>query len=118
MLGIFLSGDVLQAGRVVKNAPPNASMIFAILAAIEVVSAYIAACIAVSYNLYIGEVTDAVEVGVGLLFIRELSQRAYAGIRQGDKKQYRSFFTVLGTLVAIGMLMDPLCERLFAGKEE
>ena len=90
---------------------------FAILAGIEVMAAFVAACISVSYHLYIGEVTDAVAVGVGLLFIRELSQQAYAGIRQGKTKQYKSFFTVLGILTACGMLMDPFCEHLFAVKD-
>jgi len=87
------------------------------LAGIEIVAAYLAACIAISYNLYIGEVTDAVAVGVGLLFIRELSQRAHAGIRYGKVKQYKSFFTVLAALIASGMLMDHLCELLLAGKK-
>ena len=114
MLGIFLTGDFLRAVRVIQSAPFGTTLIFACLAGIEIVAAYFAACIAVSYNLYIGEVTDAVEVGVGLLFIRELSQRAYTGIRHGKIKQYKSFFGVLTALVVIGMCMDPLCERLFA----
>ena len=61
----------------------------------------------------IGEVTDAVAVGVGLLFIRELSQRAYTAIQYGKAKQYKSFFGVLTALIVIGMMMDPLCEYLF-----
>ena len=118
MLGIFLAGDVLQAGRVIRNATTLVPLLFAALAGIEVMAAFLAACISVSYHLHIGEVTDAVSVGVGLLFIRELSQRAYVGIRQGETKQYRSFFTVLTVLVVSGMLMDPLCEHLFAVKSE
>jgi hypothetical protein len=114
MLGIFLAGDALQAGRVIRNANTLVPLLFAVLAGVEVLSAFLAACISVSYHLHIGEVTDAVSVGVGLLFIRELSQRAYVGIRQGETKQYKSFFTVLAILVASGMLMDPLCEHLFA----
>lgn len=111
MLGIFLAGDVLQAGRVLRNATTLIPLLFAALAGFEVMAAFLAACISVSYHLHIGEVTDAVAVGVGLLFIRELSQRAYVGIRQGKTKQYRSFFTVLAILVVCGMLMDPLCEH-------
>lgn len=117
MLGIFLTGDFLQVYRVTHAAPNGIALCFALLAGIEVVSAYFAACIAVSYSLYIGEVTDAIEVGVGLLFIRELSQRAYAGIRYGKTKQYRTYFTVLALLVVTGMVMDPLCERWFAVKD-
>jgi len=117
MLGIFLTGDFLQAGRVILNAPTRTGLVFAFLAGIEVVAAYLAACVAVSYNLYIGEVTDAVEVGVGLLFIRELSQRAYAGIRNGEGKQYKTFFSVLTVLIVIGMISDPFCEYLFAVRE-
>ena len=117
MLGIFLAGDVLQVNHVIQNVSSFVPLMFAILAGIEVMAAFVAACISVSYHLYIGEVTDAVAVGVGLLFIRELSQQAYAGIRQGKTKQYKSFFTVLGILTACGMLMDPLCERLFAVKD-
>ena len=78
------------------------------------VCAYIAATIAISYNLYIGEVTDAVEVGVGLLFIRELSTRAYHGIRHKGVKQYKSFFFVLVLLVVLGFGGEALYERLFA----
>ena len=114
MLGIFLTGDFLKAVRAIQSAQFGTTLIFACLTGIEIIAAYFAACIAVSYHLYIGEVTDAVEVGVGLLFIRELSQRAYAGIRYGKIKQYKSFFGVLTALVVIGMFMDPLCERLFA----
>ena len=117
MLGIFLTGDVLRAGRVILSAPMGSTMFFACLAGIEVAAAFVAACISVSYNLYIGEVADAVEVGVGVLFIRELSQRAYAGIRHGKIKQYKSFFSVLVILIVLGMIMDPLCERLFAANE-
>jgi hypothetical protein len=115
MLGIFLTGDLLQAARVLGKAPWGVPMCFAILAAVEVVCAFLAASIAVSYNLYIGEVTDAVEVGVGLLFIRELSQRVYAGIRYGKTKQYLQFFSVLTVLVVAGMCMDPAYAYLFAG---
>ena len=115
MLGIFLAGDFIQAFKVIRLAQ-GSSVPYAILAAVEVFSAFLSASISVSYNLYIGEVTDAVEVGVGLLFIRELSQRAYVGIRDGEVKQYKIFFVVLAILVAFGMMMDPLCERLFAVK--
>ena len=89
--------------------------LFACLAGIEVVSAFFAASIAVSYHLFIGEVTDAVEVGVGLLFIRELSQQTYTGIRHGEAKQYRNFFITLGLLVTLGLILDPLCAKVFAG---
>eukprot|EP00545_Synedropsis_sp_CCMP1620_P003354 CAMPEP_0119018520 /NCGR_PEP_ID=MMETSP1176-20130426/19602_1 /TAXON_ID=265551 /ORGANISM="Synedropsis recta cf, Strain CCMP1620" /LENGTH=263 /DNA_ID=CAMNT_0006972543 /DNA_START=85 /DNA_END=876 /DNA_ORIENTATION=+ len=116
MLGVFLTSDFLQAFRVIRDAPNGSPLVFASLAGIEVVCAYLAACIAISYNLYIGEVTDAVEVGVGLLFIRELSQRAYAGIRYGKTKQYKVFFGVLTSLVVIGMVLDPVWERKFAAK--
>jgi hypothetical protein len=115
MLGIFLTGDLLQAGRVLAKAPWGVPMCFAVLAAVEVVCAFLAASIAVSYSLFIGELTDAVEVGVGLLFIRELSQRAYAGIRYGKTKQYLQFFSVLTLLVVAGMCMDPAYAYLFAG---
>ena len=54
-------------------------------------------------------------MGVGLLFIRELSKQTYAGLRNGKKKQYGSFFFVIVVLVALGTLMDPLCAWLFAG---
>lgn len=118
MLGIFLAGDFIQAFKAIRLAEWGSQMVFAALAAVEVVAAYLAASIAVSYNLYIGEVTDAVEVGVGLLFIRELSQRAYAGLQDGGKpKQYKVFFSVLAALVVIGMAIDPLCELVFAKKD-
>lgn len=118
MLGIFLAGDFIQSFKVIRLAESGSQMVFAGLAVVEVVAAYLSASIAVSYNLYIGEVTDAVEVGVGLLFIRELSQRAYAGLQDGGKvKQYKVFFGVLTLLVVIGMIMDPLCEYLFAKKD-
>jgi len=116
MLAIFLTHDVIQSYKLISMASFDSSLFFACLAAIEVLSAFVAASIAISYNLYIGQVTDAVEVGIGLLFIRELSQRAYAGIRDGKVKQHKTFFAVVATLVGIGMLMDPLFERLFAYK--
>ena len=113
MLSVFLTPDFLQAARAIRDAPWGTPFMFACLAGIEVVFAYIAATIAISYNLWIGEVTDAVEVGVGLLFIRELSTRAYHGIRHKGVKQYKSFFAVLGSLVAFGFLAEALYERVF-----
>jgi hypothetical protein len=115
MLGIFLAADVLQAGRALRDAPWGIPKVFACFAGIEVCCAFLAASIAVSYHLFIGEITDAVEVGVGLLFIRELSQQTYRGIRYGKTKQFRNFFVVLFLLVALGMIMDPLTAKLFAG---
>jgi hypothetical protein len=120
MLGVFLTGDFLKAARVMCAAPTLGitTLLFASLTAIEIVAAYTAACISVSYNLYIGELTDAVAVGVGVLFIRELSQRAYTGIRYGKVKQYTTFFGVLAVLIGIGMLMDPFCEYLFVDHQQ
>eukprot|EP00934_Nitzschia_sp_Nitz4_P003111 Nitzschia sp. Nitz4//scaffold115_size69933//41914//43113//NITZ4_006006-RA/size69933-snap-gene-0.83-mRNA-1//1//CDS//3329533511//3101//frame0 len=116
MLGIFLSEDVLQAARVLRSTPWGVPWLFAALTAVEVAACFVAASIAVSYHLFVGEVTDAVEVGVGLLFIRELSQRTYAGLRDGGKKkQYRNFLIVLTVLVCVGMVMDPLTAKIFAG---
>jgi len=115
MLGIFLSSDFLQAGRAIWNAPIDGTttIIFAILAGTEVLCAYLSASIAISYNLHIGEVTDAVEVGVGLLFIRELSSRAYAGLRYKRQKQYMSFFIVVAVLLLGGFIIDPTLEAIF-----
>lgn len=116
MLGIFLSGDMIQAIRVLVDAPNIMGVFFALLAFLEVIGAFAAACLAVSYNLYIGEVTDAIEVGVGLLFIRELSSKTYAGIRNGKRRQYHEYIGCLVVLILIGMAMDPLCERWLAAK--
>lgn len=55
--------------------------------------------------------TDAIEVGVGLLFIRELSSKTYVGIRSGKKRQYTEYIGCLIVLIFIGMCVDPLCER-------
>ena len=139
MLGIFLTADFIQAARAIKNAPTASGLAFAILAGFEVAWAFVAASVAVSYNLYIGEVTDAVEVGIGLLFVRELSARAYHGIRQKRNRtqnalsccsssshikpnskiqQYKTFFATLTVLVVIGFIMDPLCQYLFAAPLE
>ena len=74
-------------------------------------SAFVAAAIAISYQLYIGEVTDAIEVGVGLLFVRELSARAYHGIRHKGVKQYKSFVGMLVALIATGYIVEALCEE-------
>jgi hypothetical protein len=115
MLGIFLAADMLQAARAIRDAPWGVPIVFACFAGVEVCCAFLAASIAVSFHLFIGEITDAVEVGVGLLFIRELSQQTYRGIRHGKTKQFRNFFLVLLLLVALGMLMDPLCAKVFAG---
>ena len=118
MLAIFLASDFIQAGRAMVTAAASrqlAPLFFAHLAGIEVICAYLSACIAVSYNLYMGEVTDAVEVGVGLLFIRELSSRTYQGIRSGEVKQYRTFFSLLVVLIVLGMfVLDPLAQFWFA----
>ena len=116
MLGIFLSGDMIQALRVLADAPSVMAKCFALLAFAEVVGAFCAACLAVSYNLYIGEVTDAIEVGVGLLFIRELSSKTYAGIRNGKRRQYQEYISCLIVLILIGMATDPLCARWLAAK--
>jgi len=117
MLSVFLTPDFLQAARAIRDAPfPSPTFCFACLAGVEVVCAYIAATLSISYNLWIGEVTDAVEVGVGLLFIRELSTRAYHGIRHKGVKQYKSFISVLVALVAIGYACEAIYERAFAAE--
>ena len=115
MLGIFLTGDVLQAVRAIRDTPWGLSKCFALLAGFEVMCAFVSAGIAVSYHLFIGKVTDAVEVGVGLLFIRDLSQRTYAGLRYGKTKQFRNFFITLTVLIGLGLVMDPISAKLFAG---
>ena len=121
MLGIFLSEDCLQAIRAIKNAPLlSSAQFFALLAGVEVICAFLSASIAVSYNLFIGEVTDAVSVGVGLLFIRELSSKTYSAIRNRgnngkNQRQYLNFFICLSVLLLVGMIMDPLSSYLFAG---
>jgi len=115
MLGIFLAHDMLQAMTAIRDAPLGIPILFAIFAGIEVICAFLAASIAVSYNLFIGEVTDAVEVGVGLLFIRELSQQTYHGIGSGKTKQFRNFLLMVMVLVGIGMILDPLTAKIFAG---
>ncbi|KAL3909451.1 MAG: hypothetical protein SGILL_008083 [Bacillariaceae sp.] len=115
MLSIFLTPDILQALRAVKAAPCGSpTMMFAILAAIEVIAAFLAATVAVSYQLFIGEVTDAIEVGVGLLFVRELSARAYHGIRHKGVKQYKTFGFMVGILLLIGFGVEAACEALFS----
>ena len=116
MLSIFLTPEVLQAIRAVRAAPVSGTtgtMFFASLAALEVVCAFVAATIAISYQLYIGEVTDAIEVGVGLLFVRELSARAYHGIRHKGVKQYKAFFVMLVFLIFVGFLVEAICETVF-----
>jgi len=114
MLGIFLSADFLQAARTIRDAPfGTIASLFAVLAGIEVFCAFLAGTIAVSYKLHIGELTDAIEVGVGLLFIRELSSRAYAGLRYKKKKQYRQFFFVVFLVVLFGFVLDPTYESMF-----
>jgi hypothetical protein len=116
MLGIFLSGDMIQAIRVLYEAPHGGPKLFASLALLEVSAAFFAACLSVSYNLYKGDVTDAVSAGVGLLFIRELSSKTYTGLRNGKRRQYYEYFGCLLALVSIGMCMDPLCEIFLAHK--
>jgi hypothetical protein len=111
MLSIFLTPEILQATRAVYAAPPmSQTMVFALLAAVEVLFAYVAATVAISYELYIGEVTDAIEVGVGLLFIRELSARAYHGIRHKGVKQYKTFALVVSSLILTAFVVELLCE--------
>ena len=51
MLGVFLTGDFLQAGRVIKNTPFGTSFVYACLAGIEVLATFVAAYFAVSYKL-------------------------------------------------------------------
>jgi hypothetical protein len=115
MLSIFLTADFQQAARAIRDAPVGTPLAFACLAGVEIVCAFLSASISVSQKLYIGEVTDAVEVGVGLLFIRELSTRAYHGIKHKKEKNYRLFFGVIIGILLIGLLAHPLCEALFAG---
>ncbi|CAJ1944972.1 unnamed protein product [Cylindrotheca closterium] len=118
MLAIFLTKDFIQAGKSIRDSVGKGWVFgFALLAAVEVTSAFVAAGIAVSYHLFIGEVTDAVEVGVGLLFIRELSRQTYAGLKEGrgKNKQYKHFLAVLSILIVLGMCMDPLTAKIFAG---
>jgi hypothetical protein len=122
MLGIFLAADFIQAFKVIRIAECGSQTIFAAFCVIEVVAAYLAATMAVAYQLYVGEVTDAVEVGVGLLFIRELSQRTYSGLQDSDEgkgaKRYKVFFSVLGALVVVGMFTEHLCEFMLANKQD
>jgi hypothetical protein len=118
MLSIFLTPEILQALRAVKAAPCGSpTMIFALLAAFEVIAAFVAATVAISYQLFIGEVTDAIEVGVGLLFVRELSARAYHGIRHKGVKQYKTFGLIVGILLLIGFGVEATCQALFSVKQ-
>jgi len=115
MLSIFLTPEILQALRAMRSGYGNenigrATLFFACLAGIEVIGAFISAAIAISYELYIGEVTDAISVGVGLLFVRELSARAYTGIRHKGVKQYRSFGMMLAFLIVTGFVVQAWCE--------
>ena len=111
-LSVFLTPDLLQAFRAIQSAcnmihVSKQSIFFACLAAVEVLGAILGAAIAISYQLYIGEVTDAIEVGVGLLFIRELRAQAYAGIcYKGTNKEYRSFGLMLACLITAGFLVE------------
>ena len=115
-LSVFLTPDLLQAFRAIQSAcnmihVSKQSIFFACLAAVEVLGAILGAAIAISYQLYIGEVTDAIEVGVGLLFIRELSAQAYAGIcYKGTNKEYRSFGLMLACLITAGFLVEAWCQ--------
>ena len=122
MLAVFLTPDILQAGRAIikstsaasNNSASASTIAFACLAGIEVVCAFLSAATAISYQLYIGEVTDAIEVGVGLLFIRELSARAYEGIRHNGVKQYKTFLAMMAFLITGGFIVEWFCERHFA----
>jgi len=116
MLGIFLAADVQQAIRSIYKAKSKSwlALAFAIFVALEVFCAFLAASISISQKLYIGEVTDAIEAGVGLLFIRELSTRAFRGMRKKKKKAYKSFFFVLFIIIGLGMLVHPVCETMIA----
>jgi len=115
MLGVFLAADFQQAARAIRSARFGTPLLFACLAGVEVVCAFLSASISISQSLYIGEVTDAVEVGVGLLFIRELSTRAYHGISNKKKgKDYATFFGVCSTIVIIGLFSHPVYEAMFA----
>ena len=135
---IFLTPEILQAFRAVRAASRDqqehhqqqdaaekkgtsgdkiitTTMLFALLAALEVTTAFVAAAIAIAFQLYVGEVTDAIEVGVGLLFVRELSARAYHGIRHKGVKQYQAFFGMLLLLLVLGFAVEATCESLLGG---
>lgn len=117
MLAIFLASDIQQAFRSVRGAVRDNSPVAlasALVVALEVFCAFLAASVSISQKLYVGEVTDAIEAGVGLLFVRELSTRAYHGMRQKRKKAYWSFFLVLAVTIVLGMLVHPACEALLA----
>ena len=116
MLGIFLASDVQQALRSIRKARSLSwvALVLALVIALEVFCAFVAASISISQKLYIGEVTDAIEAGVGLLFVRELSTRAYRGMRKKTKKAHVLFFCVLTLMIGLGMLVHPLCEALIA----
>ncbi|KAL9187710.1 hypothetical protein ACHAXT_006088 [Thalassiosira profunda] len=115
MLSMYLASDVQQALRSLKKATSWLTLLSAAFVALEVLTAFIAASISISQKLYVGEVTDAIEAAVGLLFIRELSTRAYEGIKQQKKRRaYLSFFLVLVSGVVLGMLVHPICAALLA----
>lgn len=116
MLAIFLTPEVLSALRALRNSWGDGSRsttAFAALATFEVICAFLAAAVAISYQLYVGEVTDAIEVGVGLLFVRELSARAYQGIRHKGIKRYKAFFVTLAVLLMLGIVVEAVCENTF-----
>uniref|UniRef100_A0A6U3S9B2 Uncharacterized protein n=1 Tax=Ditylum brightwellii TaxID=49249 RepID=A0A6U3S9B2_9STRA len=110
MLGIFLTSDIYQAYRAIKLAFKTSvfNLMFAVLAFVEVITALLSATISISQQLYVGHATDAIEVGVGLLFIRELSSRAYQGLRYNSKKRYMGFFVILTVTVLFGFFSHPV----------
>lgn len=118
MIAIFLASGMQQSFRALIHADTWTALAFAGLAVIEVITAYLSASIAISYQLWVGEVTDAVEAGIGLLFIRELSTRAYDGIRNRNSniknKTYVAFCSIVLACVLIGLIVHPICEKMFA----
>ena len=118
MIAIFLASDMQKSFRAVIHSDTWTTLAFACLAVVEVITAYLSASIAISYQLWVGEVTDAVEAGVGLLFIRELSTRAYHGIRHRNSmtknKTYTAFFIAVLACVMIGLIIHPICVAMFA----
>ena len=110
MLSLFLTLDFQDAFSAVQHTV-GCQRAYAIYAFLEVFSTW-AACIAIgTQKVWTGNVVDALESGVGLLFVHDLGNRVFMSFkaREDGSRKYRLFFftalflIIISTGLGIGM---------------
>ncbi|KAL3907480.1 MAG: hypothetical protein SGARI_003520, partial [Bacillariaceae sp.] len=102
MLSLFLTLDFTDAISAIRHTT-GFQRAYAVYAFIEVFTTWAACVAAGTQKVWTGNVVDALETGVGLLFVHDLGNRVFVSFkaRKDGTRKYRLFFGTALFLIAI-----------------